>query len=122
MRALLPVIAGGLLFTPTLFAQAPPDISGGAFNRFNGMGRSASEQHVSARSLSFEDSDDPTTNRASLSPYDPPRAARKAAEKAERLSEKGDHEEAAAEFRNALAIDPQYYEAANDLALELEVS
>lgn len=119
------MITGCLLFTAALFAQANPGMSTQTTREFTAvldMGRSASEKQVSARSLSFEDSDDPTTNRASLSQHDPPRAARKAAEKAERLSKKGNHEEAAAEFRNALVIDPQYYEAANNLALELEVS
>lgn len=43
-------------------------------------------------------------------------------EKAEHLSKKGRHEDAIAEFRSALAIDAQYYEAENNLALELEAA
>ncbi|MGA2593777.1 MAG: tetratricopeptide repeat protein [Bryobacteraceae bacterium] len=75
-----------------------------------------------SRPLSVEEADDPTIARASSPKHDPPPAARKAAEKAERLSKKGRHEEAIAGFRDALAIDPQYYEAANNLALELQAA
>ena len=71
------------------------------------------------RSLSSEAGDDPTLG-AEIAAHDPPKAARKAASKAEHLAKKGQHEEAIAEFRAALAIDPQYYEAENNLALELE--
>jgi tetratricopeptide (TPR) repeat protein len=71
------------------------------------------------QSLSAEQADDPTTP-ATLVKQPIPREARKAAERAEHLSGKNRHEEAAAEFRAALAIYPQYYEAANNLALELE--
>lgn len=45
-------------------------------------------------------------------------AARKAAERAERFSRKREHEKAIAEFQRALQIDPEYYEASNNLALE----
>lgn len=73
------------------------------------------------RSLSNEAGDDPTLG-ADVPEHDPPKAARKAAVKAEHLAKKGRHEEAVADFRAALAIDPHYYEAENSLALELEAS
>jgi tetratricopeptide (TPR) repeat protein len=79
----------------------------------------AESASVPWRSLSSEAGDDPTLG-ADVPEHDPPKAARKAAEKAEHLSKKGRHEDAITEFRAALAIDPQYYEAENNLALELE--
>lgn len=79
----------------------------------------AESASVPWRSLSSEAADDPTLG-AEIAPHDPPKTARKAAGKAEHLAKKGQHEEAIAEFRSALAIDPQYYEAENNLALELE--
>jgi tetratricopeptide (TPR) repeat protein len=48
------------------------------------------------------------------------RAARKAAEKADRLAQKKQRDEAIAEYREAVALDPLYFEAWNNLALELE--
>ena len=79
----------------------------------------ADSTSVPWRSLSSEAGDDPTLG-AEIAPHDPPKAARKAAGKAEHLARKGQHEEAIAEFRAALEIDPKYYEAENNLALELE--
>jgi tetratricopeptide (TPR) repeat protein len=67
--------------------------------------------------LGEELDDDPTISAASLG-HEPPPAARKAAERAERLAKKGQHDKAIAEFQRALALDAQYYEAENNLALE----
>lgn len=67
--------------------------------------------------LGNESDDDPTIAAASLG-HEPPPAARKAAERAGRLAKKGQHDKAIAEFLRALALDPQYYEAENNLALE----
>jgi tetratricopeptide (TPR) repeat protein len=75
-----------------------------------------------SRSLSSEEADDPTIAGSNVPKHDPLPAARKAAEKAEHLSKKGRHEEAIALLRQALVSDPQYYEAANNLALELEAA
>jgi len=75
-----------------------------------------------SRTLSSEEADDPTIAGRNIPKHDSVPAARKAAQKAERMSKKGRHEEAVALFREALAADPQYYEAGNNLALELEAA
>lgn len=72
-----------------------------------------------ARSLSAEAADDPTIS-AGRQMHDAPGAARKAAEKAEKLSKKGRHDDAIEQLKRALEIDPQFYEAENNLALEYE--
>ena len=74
------------------------------------------------KSLSNEEGDDPTISAAPAPPHEVPKTARKAAEKAEHLAKKGRHDEAIAGFKSALAIDPLYYEAANNLALEQEAA
>jgi tetratricopeptide (TPR) repeat protein len=68
---------------------------------------------------SSETEDDPTL---SVDAYNhvPVATARKALQRAERFRRKGHHEQAIDEFRRALAIDPQYYQAGIELALELE--
>lgn len=63
-------------------------------------------------------SDDDPTLAADTFQHAPLEAARKLASRAERLSKKGRHEEAIEAFKHALAIDPQYYEATNNVALE----
>ncbi len=62
--------------------------------------------------------DDDPTLAADTFQYEPPSAARKIAQRAERFSKKHEHEKAITELQNALQIDPQYYEASNNLALE----
>jgi tetratricopeptide (TPR) repeat protein len=62
--------------------------------------------------------DDDPTIAADIVQHEAPTAARKLGSRAEHLSKKGKHEEAIAEFKKALQIDPQYHEAANNLALE----
>ncbi|HTU47846.1 MAG TPA: tetratricopeptide repeat protein [Bryobacteraceae bacterium] len=62
--------------------------------------------------------DDDPTLAADQMDHEARPAARKAALRAERLSKKKQHEEAIEEFKRALALDPQYYEAENNLALE----
>jgi len=123
-------ICGSLLLAPSLFSQAVIGAqvqSGVDIERTRRLG-SLSEMGKTepaskpSRSLSSEEADDPTVSGSSVPKHDPPAAARKAAGKAEKLAHKGEHDEAAALFREALAIDPQYYEAANNLALELEAS
>ena len=79
----------------------------------------AESASVPWRSLSSEAADDPTLG-ATVAAHEPPKAARKAAAKAEHLAKKGQHEDAITEFRAALEIDPHSYEAENNLALELE--
>jgi tetratricopeptide (TPR) repeat protein len=60
------------------------------------------------------------TPTLSVESYDhqPATGARKAARRAARLSAKERHDEAIEELRRALAIDPQYYLAENNLGLE----
>ena len=70
----------------------------------------------------FEEADEPAFTRHPVTPHEPARAARKAAEKGERLAKKKQHDEAIAEYREAVALDPLYFEAWNDLALELETA
>ena len=53
---------------------------------------------------------DPTLAADQVDHESPP-AARKAAARAEHLSKKKQHEQAIEEFKRALALDPQYYEA-----------
>jgi len=127
MRSCLLAICGSLLLAPSLFSQAVigAQVRSGwdtertrELDSLSEMGKS--EPASKARTLSVEEADDPTIAGRAIPKHDPVPAARKAAEKAEKLSKKGRHEEAAALFRNALGIDPKYYEAANNLALELE--
>jgi Tfp pilus assembly protein PilF len=84
------------------------------------MGRSTVGAESSSRSLKLEEGDDPTVIAHPVTPHEPIRAARKAAEEAEHLAKKKQHGEAIAKYREALAIDPLYFEAWNNLALELQ--
>jgi Flp pilus assembly protein TadD len=71
---------------------------------------------------SFEKQDDPTIDKNPVPAHEAKRAARKAAENGDHLAKQKKHEEAMAKYREALSIDPLYYEAANNLALELEAA
>jgi len=62
--------------------------------------------------------DDDPTIAADVFDHEAPGPARKAATRAEHLSKKGKHKEAILYLKRALEIDPQYYEAANNLGLE----
>lgn len=64
--------------------------------------------------------DDDPTRGANMPAHTPPAAARKLAEKGQKLSAKAKHSEAIEAFQKALELDPGYFEAANDLALEFE--
>jgi tetratricopeptide (TPR) repeat protein len=88
-------------------------------NEVSNLGKDDKPASASWKSLSAEQADDPTISALSVK-EDVPREARKAAEKAEHLAKKGRHEEAIAGFQQALTIDPHYYEAGNNLALEFE--
>jgi tetratricopeptide (TPR) repeat protein len=72
------------------------------------------------RSRALKRADDPTIAKHPVTPHEPVRAARKAAEKAEHLAKKKQQEEAIAKYREAVALDPLYFEAWNNLALELK--
>lgn len=130
MRGLVSAILASLPLAPALFSQAATRVqvnSGMDTERTRQLDSLSEPDQPSAkvlspRSLSSEEADDPTISSAPVDHHDPPAAARKAAQKAEHLSKKGHHEEAIAELRNAVAIDPQYYEAENNLAMELEAA
>jgi tetratricopeptide (TPR) repeat protein len=66
----------------------------------------------------IENLDDDQILSATAPFHEPPKAARKAALRAEKLSHQGRHEEAIQQLQNALALDPLFYEAENNLALE----
>jgi tetratricopeptide (TPR) repeat protein len=124
MRSVLAVMLWSAILAPALLSQTATKIGiDRRLGTFGQMGTQDSTKADSAsapwRSLSAEEGDDPTLG-AEIAAHEPPKAARKTAEKAEHLSKKGHHEEAILEFRAALEIDPQYYEAENNLALELE--
>lgn len=130
MRTAVAVLLVPSLCLPSLlFSQAATRVqaqTGMQTERTRELGSLASEGRapekesadVPWKSLSTEAADDPTAPAAPTP--DVPKDARKAAKKAEHLSKKGDHQAAVAEFRNALIIDPAFYEAENNLALEYE--
>ncbi len=137
MRTFLPAILAGLLAVPALIAQSLPaatraQIESGRdterTRELNSLPESSQPQThkdsatIPWRSLSSEAADDPTISARPAAVHEPLAAARKSAQKAERLARKSRHADAVAEYRNALAIDPQYYEAENNLALELAAS
>ena len=133
MRSVLVATVWSVVVPSALFSQGSIPSRGIStettreYNAVMGMGHDqgaaakAGSASVPWRSLSSEAADDPTLG-AEISAHEPTKAARKAAGKAEHLSKKGDHEGAITEFRAALAIDPRYYEAENNLALELEAA
>ena len=121
MRRLLPLISGGLLPAMALLAQHPnPGMTTAqtrAMTSVSEMGRS-----TVGPVAGFEEADDPTIAKHPITPHEPLKAARKAADKAEHLAKKKQHEEAIAEYREAVALDPLYFEAWNNLALELQAA
>jgi tetratricopeptide (TPR) repeat protein len=81
--------------------------------------RQPGQRHSNSSVLGAEADDDPTISAASPI-HEPLPAAKKAAERAANFSKKGQHDKAIAEFQRALALDPKYYEAENNLALEFK--
>ncbi len=131
MRCLVFTAIGCLLTAPALFSQAATQaqVRSGIntmrtrqLHSLSDPAEPAGKQagNVPWKSLSSEQGDDPTLS-AATPPHEASKPARKAAAKAEHLSKKGDHEAAILGFREALTLDPQYYEAENNLALELEL-
>ena len=119
----------GLLPASSLFgqaatrAQAQLGAQGARQQQLDSLSNPPAKESANTpwRSLSREEADDPTL-QSTAAPHEAPREARKAAQKAEHLSAKGNHQEAIELLRHALAIDPEYYEAGNNLALELEAA
>lgn len=70
--------------------------------------------------LTFEKNDDPTLSPIPLPLHEPLRAARKIADEAEHLAKKKRHDEATVRYRQAVTIDPLYFQAWNNLGLELK--
>ena len=125
MRGILPGISGSLLPAMALLAQPNPGMTTEQTRvliAVSEMGRSTVGPNGTSRSLKFEESDDPTIAAHPITPHEPTRAARKAAEKADRLSKKKQPPEAIAAYRGAVALDPLYFEAWNNLALELQAA
>lgn len=124
MRSVLAVTLWSAILAPAVSSQGTDEVH--IDRQLGSIGQIVTQDSTKAdsasvpwRSLSSEEGDDPTLG-AEIPAHEPPKAARKAAGKAEHLSKKGQHEEAIAEFRAALEIDPRYYEAENNLAVELE--
>jgi tetratricopeptide (TPR) repeat protein len=116
MGRIFRIISGGLL----LAAALPAQIRGITTPETRGT---PSDETGQSRGLAaFEEADEPAFARHPATPHEPLRAARKAAEKAEHLSKKKQLDEAVAAYREAVALDPLYFEAWNDLALELQTA
>lgn len=125
MRRLLLVISASLLPAMALLAQANPGMTTQttrALISVSEMGHSTVGPEGSSRSLKFEEADDPTVIAHPVPPHEPLRAARKAAEEAEHLAKKKRSEEGIAKYREAVELDPLYFEAWNNLALELDAA
>ena len=124
----LPVIAGCVLLASVLSAVGRAQMVGmnnettRRLNEVTEMGRTAAKIGRLPRTLTFEEADDPTIVAKPVPPHEPSAAARKSAQKGERLSKKNRHNEAVQAYRDAVAKDPQYFEAWNNLALELEAA
>jgi len=116
MRSLVRFALAGGIAGATLFAQSQQVLEEREkwMNRAGRLQGNASQQ---AKGPGEELDDDPTISAASIG-HDAPSAAKKAAERGARHAIKRQHDKAIAEFQKALAIDPQYYEAENNLALE----
>jgi Flp pilus assembly protein TadD len=121
MRRLLPVISGGLLLATGLLAQmvGMSTETTRMLNAVAEMGHEAIKPVSLPQSVTFEEGDDPTVVAHPVPLHEPLRAARKAAENAEHLARKKRHDEAVSKYREAVAIDPLYFQAWNNLALEL---
>ena len=124
MRGFLPVVSGTLLLAPALLAQNAGinPATTRAMIEVSEMGRSTIKPESLAGSVAFEQGDDPTISAHPVTPHEPLPAARKAAEKAEHLAKRKQQEAAIAKYREAVALDPAYFQAWNNLALELNAA
>jgi tetratricopeptide (TPR) repeat protein len=122
MRGFSSMIPGILLLAPALLAQGiDPGITR-QLTAVSEMGHAPIRPAPQPRPQTFEERDDPTVAVHRVSPHQPLPAARKAAAKAERLAQKKQHREAIAKYRQAVAVDPLYFQAWNNLALELSAA
>jgi tetratricopeptide (TPR) repeat protein len=128
MQRELATVFGSLLLASVLPAVGRGQMVGMStettrqLNEVTEMGRTAAKIERLPRSLTFEEADDPTIVARPVPPHEPLAAARKAAQKGERLSKKNRHDDAVQAYREAVAKDPHYFEAWNNLALELEAA
>jgi tetratricopeptide (TPR) repeat protein len=124
MRNVLAFICGMLLRATTAPAQSAgiPASTTHTLTAVSEMGRPATRLEDLSRSTTFEEGDDPTVAAHSVIPHEPLRAARKTGDKAEHLARKQQHEEAVTKYREAVALDPLYFQAWNNLALELDAA
>jgi len=124
MRRPLSVLFASLLLAPGLLAQmvGMSKETTRMLNAVAEMGHEAIKPESPSRPATFEEGDDPTVVAHRVPPHEPLRAARKAAENAEHLAKKKRHDEAVAKYREAVAIDPLYFQAWNNLALDLDAA
>jgi len=124
MRHALPLISGSLLLAPMLLAQGSMNAGINPWTTRALIGVSEMGHSEVGREgppiLTFEKNDDPTITAHPTPLHDPIRAALRVADDAQHLSKKKRHVEAIARYRDAVAIDPLYFQAWNNLALELE--
>jgi len=121
MRYILALVAGALLPGAALVAQSA-GIDVWKTKELMGvteMGRSTVGP-LGPSMLTFEKEDDPTVAPHPVPLHEPLRAARKDADEAEHLAKKKRHVEAVARYRDAVVIDPLYFQAWNNLGLELK--
>ena len=125
MRRILPVIAATPLLVIAVMAQ-PVNLGMSTGTRTAtavlGMDGLTIASEGPSESQTFEQADDPTVVAHAAPPHDPLRAARIAAKKGEHLAKKKRGDEAIAKYQEAVALDPLYFEAWNNLALELEAA
>jgi tetratricopeptide (TPR) repeat protein len=125
MQRELATVFGSLLLVSVLPAVGRAQMVGMStettrqLNEVTEMGRSAAKIER-LRPLTFEEADDPTIVAKPVPPHEPSAAARKAAQKGERLSKKNRHDDAVQAYREAVDKDPHYFQAWNNLALELD--
>jgi tetratricopeptide (TPR) repeat protein len=118
MRVLALIVASAWLASSGLAQRATDAMTQQHMRDLRDLTKSAEQAKSSQSTPLLGGPDDDPTLAADQMDHEPPTAARKAALHAERLSKKKQHDQAIEEFKRALAIDPKYYEAENNLALE----
>lgn len=123
MRYVLASILGSLLMAATLAAQ-----SAGIDPWTSLEMASVSEMGHKTNGpegpplATFEKDDDPTVAAHPVPLHEPSREVAKIADQAERLAKKKQTDAAIAKYREAVALDPLYFQAWNNLALQLKAA
>jgi tetratricopeptide (TPR) repeat protein len=112
-------VSASLLTASALSAQGISPEATRQLTAVSEMGHSTIKPERLPRSLTFEEGDDPTIAAHPVAPHDPLPKARKLAEKAERLAKNKEREQSIEKYRRAVTLDPLYFQAWNNLALEL---